>query len=102
MKSKIQNTPGNVLRLLINSIRNQFLKHKSSMKKIIILASVVLTLAFTTLSNWNSDKMHSKLSFSITHMGISDVTGLFKDFEVSVKTSKDDFSDAVFEMSADV
>jgi polyisoprenoid-binding protein YceI len=34
--------------------------------------------------------------------GISDVMGLFKTFDVTITTSKADFSDAVFELSADV
>lgn len=46
--------------------------------------------------------MHSKLTFSVTHLGISDIAGLFKTFDVSVTTNKVDFSDAVFELSADV
>ena len=73
------------------------------MKKIFLLSATLLTLfAFTTISNWNVDNAHSKLAFSITHLGISDVTGLFKNFDVKVITSKDDFSDATFEMTADV
>jgi polyisoprenoid-binding protein YceI len=73
------------------------------MKKFILLSTTVLTLlAFTSLSNWKADNAHSKLSFSITHLGISDVTGLFRNFDVNIKTSKDDFSDAVIEMTADV
>ena len=73
------------------------------MKKMILLSAAVLTfLAFTTVNNWNVDNAHSKLGFAITHLGISEVTGLFKTFDVKVTTSKDDFSDAVFEMSADV
>ncbi len=72
-------------------------------KMMILLSATVLTFfAFTTVSNWNVDNAHSKLSFAITHLGISDVTGLFKNFDVKVITSKDDFSDAVFEMTADV
>jgi polyisoprenoid-binding protein YceI len=73
------------------------------MKKIIGFSALVLTLfAFTTLNKWNVDNAHSKLTFSVTHLGIADVSGLFKNFDVKVTTSKDDFSDAVFEMSADV
>lgn len=73
------------------------------MKKIVILSSVVLSLfAFTALTNWKSDKAHSRLGFSITHLGISDIAGSFKNFDVTVKASKPDFSDAVFEVTADV
>jgi polyisoprenoid-binding protein YceI len=73
------------------------------MKKIIILFSAVLMLsAFTGLSDWSSDKAHSRLGFSITHLGIADVHGQFKNFNVTVKSSKPDFSDATFEMTAEV
>jgi polyisoprenoid-binding protein YceI len=73
------------------------------MKKIVVLsASILMLFAFTTPANWNVDKAHAKLSFTVTHLGISDVSGLFKTFDVNVTTSKDDFSDAVFELSADV
>ena len=44
----------------------------------------------------------AKLTFSITHLGISDVAGLFKTFDVTITTTKADFSDAVFELSADI
>jgi polyisoprenoid-binding protein YceI len=73
------------------------------MKKIIVLSAAALTLlAFTTLSVWKSDRGHSHLRFSVTHMGISETQGYFKNFEASINASKADFSDAVFEMSADV
>ena len=73
------------------------------MKKIVVLsASLFMLFAFTTPANWNVDKAHSKLSFTVTHLGISDVSGLFKNFDVKISSSKDDFSDAVFDLSADV
>ena len=73
------------------------------MKKFAILFSAVLALsAFATVSTWSNDKAHSSLGFTITHLGISDISGTFKNFEVSVNSAKDDFSDAVFELSADV
>lgn len=73
------------------------------MKKFAILFSAVLALsAFATVSTWSVDKAHSGLGFTITHLGISDISGSFKNFEASVSSSKDDFSDAVFELSADV
>ncbi|HEY0042437.1 MAG TPA: YceI family protein [Flavisolibacter sp.] len=73
------------------------------MKKLFFLSALAVTLfAFTTINSWNVDNAHSKLSFSVTHLGISDVAGLFKNFDVKVSTSKADFSDAQFELSADV
>lgn len=73
------------------------------MKKVIVLASALFMLfAFTTPANWNVDGAHSKLAFTVTHLGISDVSGLFKNFEAKISTSKEDFSDAVFDVTADV
>ena len=51
---------------------------------------------------WKLDPLHAKLTFSIVHLGISDVAGLFKTFDVTATTNKGDFSDAVFELSVDV
>ena len=73
------------------------------MKK--LLSSLVVALLCTPMfaqTAWKADPWHSKLTFSITHLGISDIVGLFKTFDVTVTTSKADFSDAVFELSADV
>ena len=73
------------------------------MKK--LLSFLVVALLCTPLfaqTAWKSDPWHSRLTFSITHMGISDVAGLFKTFDVTITTSKTDFSDAVFELSADI
>lgn len=71
------------------------------MKKFAFILSAVVTLtAFTTLAPWKSDKPHSQLGFTVTHLGIADVSGTFNDFDVTVAASKPDFSDAVFELSA--
>ena len=73
------------------------------MKKFVIFFAAVIALsAFTVLSNWSGDKAHSSVGFSITHMGINDINGYFENFESSITTNKDDFSDAVFTFSADV
>ncbi|MBC7887018.1 MAG: YceI family protein [Ferruginibacter sp.] len=73
------------------------------MKK--LLSFLIITWSFTSLfaqTTWKADPMHSHISFSITHLGIADVTGLFKTYEVTATTSKADFNDAVFELSVDV
>lgn len=73
------------------------------MKKLFPL--LILALASSALfaqTTWKSDPLHSKLTFSVTHLGISDVDGLFKTFEVKISSDKEDFSDAVFELNADL
>ena len=78
------------------------------MKKLAIISSaaaiMVAIYAFKTsdTATWKLDKNHGKLSFTVTHMMVSDVEGWFKSFDASITTSKDDFSDAVAEMTADV
>ena len=72
------------------------------MKKQLIFAAFLLVGFAASAQTWTVDKAHSKLGFSITHMMISDVEGNFKTFEASIASVKDDFSDAVFEISADI
>ncbi len=70
-------------------------------KTAIILSALFVLTAFTTVvDTWKNDKPHSQLAFTITHLGISDVSGTFNDFDVTIKSSKPDFSDATFELSA--
>jgi polyisoprenoid-binding protein YceI len=76
------------------------------MKKISIIISASLFLfltAFTTAKIvWKNDDPYSQLGFTVTHLGITDVSGTFNHFDVSVTSSKPDFSDAVFELTANV
>ncbi|HEX2532657.1 MAG TPA: YceI family protein [Chitinophagaceae bacterium] len=73
------------------------------MKKAILLLSAFAALtAFTALAPWKNDDAHSQLTFTVAHLGISDVSGTFNDFDVQVTSSKPDFSDAVFELTAQV
>jgi polyisoprenoid-binding protein YceI len=73
------------------------------MKKLaIILSAFIVFTSFTTLVTWKNDKPHSQLGFTVTHLGVSDISGTFNDFDVTVTATKDDFSDAVFELTADV
>lgn len=76
------------------------------MKKIgfVLVAGAAMLLSFKALDSttWSLDKAHAKLGFSITHLMVSDVEGSFKSFDATVTATKEDFSDAVVEMSADV
>ncbi|MES2808895.1 MAG: YceI family protein, partial [Bacteroidota bacterium] len=72
------------------------------MKKILSVLALALLTATASMaqSTWKVDKAHAKLSFTITHMMISDVDGSFKDFDATITSAKPDFSDAAFEMTA--
>ncbi|MEK6566802.1 MAG: YceI family protein [Bacteroidota bacterium] len=45
-------------------------------------------------TGWKLDKSHSTIVFTVKHMVISEVQGNFKDFDITINSSKDDFSDA--------
>ena len=72
------------------------------MKKLLLIAAAFVALtAFTTFSGtWTNDDPHSQLGFTVTHLGIADVSGTFNDIDVTVKSTKADFSDASFELTA--
>lgn len=77
------------------------------MKKIVlvsIVAIAAISFAFRTTNQttWTLDKSHGKLGFTVTHLLVSDVEGWFKDFDAKITSSKDDFSDATVEMTANV
>ena len=72
------------------------------MKKLFsLLIAAFISASLFAQTTWNADPMHSKLTFSITHMGISDIDGLFNKFSASATTNKADFSDAVFELTVE-
>lgn len=66
----------------------------------IILLMMISLTAFG--QNWKSDSQHSRLGFTIEHMMISDVSGIFKTFELNMTAQKPDFSDAVVELVVDI
>lgn len=76
------------------------------MKKITFIAvilSAVAYLSFTVVekASWTYDKAHAKVGFGVTHMMISEVEGYFKTADVTLTTSKPDFTDAVVEVTVD-
>jgi polyisoprenoid-binding protein YceI len=68
-------------------------------KNILFLAGALLSLGSFAQTNWTNDKMHSKIGFTITHLMVSDVDGIFKDFTCTITASKPDFSDAKFQLT---
>lgn len=73
------------------------------MKKItFILSFLLLSVAAFAQKTWKADPFHSKLGFTVTHLGIADVPGHFGKYDVAVTSSKPDFSDAVVELTAHV
>ena len=67
---------------------------------IIILSTLIIQLSAQDV--YQLDKTHSKMTFTVTHLGMSEIDGIFKDYEATITTSTGDFSDAVFSASADL
>ncbi|MFA6087932.1 YceI family protein [Mucilaginibacter sp.] len=72
------------------------------MKKILSLLAVAafMQTAVFAQTNWKVDKAHSRVTFTITHLAVSDVDGSFKDFDATIVADKADFSDAKVNFSA--
>ncbi len=69
------------------------------------VAFILFLVGFLSLNaqtKWSIDKAHSKVQFSATHLIISEVIGEFKNFDGSVETSGDDFSNAKVNFTIDV
>jgi polyisoprenoid-binding protein YceI len=64
---------------------------------------ILLSVTYTSFAQkvWNMDKSHARIGFTVTHGMISEVDGNFKTFDAKVTTTKDDLSDAIFELTAE-
>ncbi|MGC3943015.1 MAG: YceI family protein [Chryseolinea sp.] len=71
------------------------------MKKGLMGFALVFASVSAFAQTWSLDKAHAKLGFEVTHLMVSSVEGSFKTFDVKVSASKDEFSDAVIELTAD-
>ncbi len=72
------------------------------MKKLVVIAIAFLTLsAFTTIGHtWKSDPPHTQLGFTVTHLGINDISGAFEDVSITLNAKGEDLSDAAFSLVA--
>ncbi len=59
-----------------------------------ILAVMLAVPGVRGQNAWNVDKNHSQILFTVSHMVFSEVTGAFRDFDVTFENAKDDFTDA--------
>jgi len=67
-----------------------------------ILFLVIHSVSAQEETKWGFDKVHSKIQFDVAHMVISEVSGQFQEYEGTVVTSKEDFSDARIDFSITV
>lgn len=77
-------------------------KQPNKMRKTQLIIAAMLVAGFATAQSWTLDKAHSNLGFTITHLIVQDVDGTFNDVSINLTSSKDDFSDAKVEMTANV
>ncbi|MCU0392662.1 MAG: YceI family protein [Thermoflexibacter sp.] len=67
---------------------------------VLFIGSNLVASAQTT--NWALDASHSSVQFNVSHLVISEVTGKFGKFEISVQSDKADFTDANISFTAEV
>lgn len=65
------------------------------MKKTIFALTFLTCLVASAQSTWKADGAHTKVSFTITHLMISEVEGRFSDFDITA-TATDTFDEAEF------
>lgn len=65
-----------------------------------LLCSPVWVWAQTV--TWKTDREHSTVKFSVNHLVISKVDGVFRNFEGDMTTTGQDFSDAAINFTVDV
>ena len=63
---------------------------------------VVATVGALAQTTWNFDKSHSNIGFTVTHMVIAEVSGSFKDADIKVTSTSEDFNGASIEFTAKV
>ncbi len=74
------------------------------MKKLnIFLLGLFFTVSsITAQTTWSVDKSHSKIEFTVSHLVISSVTGVFKSYDLSLESDGLNFEGAKVEFNADV
>jgi len=64
------------------------------MRNLVLSIVVFLSLSSRSLGDeWKVDKAHSKVYFIVKHLVISEVVGFFREFDITVTASKEEFND---------
>jgi polyisoprenoid-binding protein YceI len=74
------------------------------MKKSLLtfISAALVAFAAQAQTNWVFDKSHSNIGFTVTHMVIAEVSGSFKDSDIKVSSTSEDFNGASIEFTAKV
>lgn len=54
------------------------------------------------MKTWKIDPTHSEINFKVKHLVVSTVRGHFNNFDATIETNKEDFSDAKISFEADI
>lgn len=65
----------------------------------IFVALFLFSFSTNAQSQWNLDKAHSSILFSVSHLGLSETVGQFNDFSTNVTADASDFSDVKFDVT---
>ncbi|MGH2567558.1 MAG: YceI family protein [Bacteroidota bacterium] len=68
----------------------------------LLLLLVAFTVAALGQGNWRVDKAHSSMMFTIRHLVISEVVGNFKEWDMKVTSSKEDWTNTKVEAVAKI
>lgn len=60
-----------------------------------------MSFLFLSLSEWTIDSAHSRMGFTVRHMGISDANGSFDKVDFKISAPNDDFTDATLDLNVE-
>ncbi|MEM7552177.1 MAG: YceI family protein [Bacteroidota bacterium] len=74
------------------------------MKKALFTLGVLVTgvLSTSAQSTWKADPTHTKVSFAVSHLVISEVEGQFGEFDISATSKNEDFNGESIEVNIKV
>jgi polyisoprenoid-binding protein YceI len=55
-----------------------------------------------SITKWSIDPAHSEITFKVRHLVVTTLTGKFENFEATLESAHDDFSEATIGFSADI
>lgn len=71
-------------------------------KSILTLVMAFLCAQLFAQTSWTSDPNHSRLGFTISHMGINEITGTFDEFTATIIGDENNLSEARIKLKATV
>ncbi len=70
------------------------------MKRLLVLTAFLTSVVgIHAQTQYQLDRSHSNVLFTVSHLIVSEVTGSFRDFDATITTMKEDFSDAVVQVN---